>query len=157
MGCCRAIVVVSYVVGFSSCERGECRRCGLSEQRNNNCRFELAFSRSFFLRRIVSLLNFDHRQSTVASLASWRSSIFERKRRRCARARRGRLFFFVCVCLALGAARSCGGALLMMACAPCSALCARLDAVCAARHCVRFTQYFLHHYSDTRCISLPCK
>ena len=40
------------------------------------------------------------------------------------------VLFVVCCLL------SCGGALLM-ACAPCSALCARLGAVCAARRCVR--------------------
>ena len=72
---------------------------------------------------------------------------------------------------------SCGGALLMT-CAPCSALCARLDAgarlgaVCATRRCVRgsalcvlgavcaalaLLSIFLHHTAIHGCISLPCK
>ena len=49
------------------------------------------------------------------------------------------LFCFVLFCLL-----SRGGALLM-ACAPCSALCARLRVVCAAR---ALLSLFLHHYSE---------
>ena len=80
------------------------------------------------------------------------------------------LFFFV-FCATLGVARSCGAALLM-ACAPCSALCARLvlcapclalcalcstlralAAVCTAR--AFCSVFFLHHYSDTRMYFFP--
>ena len=59
---------------------------------------------------------------------------------------------------------------LLMACAPCSALCARLGVVCATRRCVRsalclrldavcaaraLLSFFLHHYSDTRMYFFP--
>ena len=136
-------------------------------------RSELALS--FFLCRLESLRHVDGRRSTITSLASWRLCSSEPKRRRCrARARARRWPFFVFFCLAL-AERSCGGALLMV-CASCSALCARLGvayavlgAVYAARRCVRsalcaaralLSIFCLHHYSDSAsngCISLPCK
>ena len=101
----------------------------------------LELALSFFLCRLESLRNFDGRRSPITSLASWRLCSSEPKRRRCrARARARRWPFFVCFCFlfcpSLGAARSCGGALLM-ACAPCSAPCARLGVVCAVGCCVR--------------------
>ena len=79
------------------------------------------------------LLNCDDRQSTITSLARRRIYIFEPKRHRCrtrplGNGKRGRVAcrthaaprFLLSL---LASARSCGGALLM-ACAPCSALCA---------------------------------
>ena len=112
----------------------------------------------FLVSGLESLLHVDGRRSTITSLASRRLCSSEPKRRRCrARARARRWPFFVCFCFlfcpSLGAARSCGGALLM-ACAPCSAPCARLGVVCAARRCVcsalcvqlaLYSVFFLRH------------
>ena len=75
------------------------------------------------------------------------------------------LFFFCFFWLSLGAARSCGGALLM-AYALCSALRARIGAVCVARIlcaaralCATraLLSLFLHHTARHGCFSFPCK
>ena len=155
--CCRFVYVVCVVAKKTSVAGGECERT-----RHNALAWirlpyvpELVFV--FLVSGLESLRNFDGRRSTITSLASWRLCSSEPKRRRCralARVRGdGRFLFFRFFCAALGAARSCaarscGGALLMMACAPCSALCARLGvayallgAVCAARRCARSALY----------------
>ena len=164
------------VCGISCCERGEFRRCGLSEQRKKQlrCRFELArlvFARSFFLRRLESLLNLtaENRQSRHwrrgARVFSSASGVVVA--RACMASRL--LFCYSAFCVARRCARGstlCAW-LSVVSAAGCyvrAALCVRLGAVCARRCvcgscCVRLALYsvfFLYHTARHGCISLAC-
>ena len=139
------------------CEKDKRRWWRMRTKKNNgrsvgSIPLELALS--FFLCRLESLRNFDGRRSPITSLASWRLCSSEPKRRRCLVRARARRWLFVLVCFFFvrrSAVRSWGGALLM-ACAPRSALCARLGVVCAARFLLSI---FLFHQSDTRMYFFP--
>ena len=139
----RASVVVVCWVWSACCERGERRRWReRSEQTKNNVPIELARVLPSYVGQ--GLLKCDDRRATITSLASWRpcvsagaSSLARVCWQRVARSQRRASeifdFVFVLVCWRV---RSRGDALLM-ACAPCSELCARLNVVCVAGCCVR--------------------
>ena len=153
-----------WVYACVCCERGERRRWReRSEQRKNNVSIELARVLPSYVGQ--GLLKCDDRLPIITSLASWRPCVSEPKRRHWrasvgsgssnARDERARfLFCFVFLFVVVwwravdGVCALLGAVCATRCCVRGSVLCARLDAVSAAR--ALLTIFFLDHCSETR-------